>query len=71
VSTLPATIGNWSGIQVFGVGGNNLDGSLPKGIEMWSKLSYFRVEGNQLTGTLPSGFGQCTALTQVGAIDQS
>ena len=65
MSTLPASIGNWSDVEIFSVAKNKLTGSLPGDIATWSRLSYFDVSGNQLTGTLPNGIGQCTALETV------
>jgi hypothetical protein len=70
VSTLPASIGNWSDVEIFLVEYNNLTGPLPEDIALWSRLKSFDVLGNQLTGTLPSGIGQCTALEKVCTVDQ-
>ena len=71
VSTLPASIGNWSDIESFIVEYNNLTGSLPEEIAMWSRLKNFAVRENQITGTLPIGIGQCTALEEVCAFNHS
>ena len=71
MSTLPASIGNWSEIETFFVEYNNLTGSLPDEIAMWSRLKRFAVRENQITGTLPNGIGQCTALEEVCAFDHS
>ena len=71
MSTLPASIGNWSDIEIFVVEYNHLTGSLPEEIAMWSRLKRLNVRGNQITGTLPNGIGQCTALEEVCAFDHS
>ena len=80
MSTLPASIGNWSDVNSFAVQYNNLTGSLPGDIATWSRLNVFDVVGNQLTGTIPNKIGQCTALEtvrtltrklQCGAIESS
>ena len=70
MSTLPATIGNWSDVEGFGVLDNKLDGSLPVEIGMWSRLRLLSLTGNQFTGTLPNSIGQCSALEQVCALSQ-
>ena len=57
-STLPASIGNWTVLELFSAHNNKLTGPLPGTMAQWSRLKTFNVGGNQFTGTLPNGISQ-------------
>jgi hypothetical protein len=64
-STLPASIGNWTALQLFSAHNNKFTGPLPGTMEQWSRLKTFNVSGNQLTGTLPNGISQWAEVEEV------
>ena len=60
--TIPASIGNLTGMNSFVAVGNQLSGSLPSSIGNLSALTSLALDNNQLSGNLPSSLGSLSGL---------
>jgi hypothetical protein len=61
--TLPAaSIGQWTALTFFQIGGNSFIGTLPDSIGNWSKLGYFSVYKNFFEGTIPESVQEWTSI---------
>jgi Leucine-rich repeat (LRR) protein len=56
-------------IQIIGLGGNLLAGSLPSSIGLLSQLGYLWIHNNLLTGTIPTELGQLSDLVWLAMED--
>lgn len=63
--SLPASIGNLTGLTALILNTNLLFGALPDSIGRLTNLMDLEVAGNQLTGPLPSSLGSLTSLTSL------
>ncbi|XP_038905071.1 probable LRR receptor-like serine/threonine-protein kinase At3g47570 [Benincasa hispida] len=62
---IPVGIGNLINLQVLGVEGNNLNGSVPSNIGKLRQLSVLNLNNNMLTGTIPSSIGNLSSVTKL------
>lgn len=63
--TLPASIGNLTGLTQLNLGSNNLSGSIPSTIGNLVNLKFLLLRNNQLTGSIPSAMGTLVALEEL------
>ncbi|CAB9514359.1 leucine rich repeat [Seminavis robusta] len=70
ISTLPSEIGQLTNMKGLAFGGNLLSGIIPSEIASMNRLNQLWMTGNLLSG-LPSEMGLLTALTGLGANDNS
>ncbi|GAB5519606.1 MAG: hypothetical protein RhofKO_18570 [Rhodothermales bacterium] len=61
--TLPASLGDLTGLEGLGLGTNNLTGSIPAEFGALTSLDGLGLQQNNLSGTLPASLGNLTALT--------
>jgi hypothetical protein len=61
--SLPAAIGNLTGLQVIDLASNEIGGSIPPALGKLKSLQALDLSGNFLTGTIPASLGGLTALT--------
>jgi hypothetical protein len=60
---MPVALLYLTGLTFFGVGGNNLEGSIPSRIAKLTGLESFQIGDNDLTGSIPSSIDQLRSLT--------
>ncbi|MEM1093587.1 MAG: Ig-like domain-containing protein [Bacteroidota bacterium] len=67
--TLPASLGDLTGLEGLELGTNNLTGSIPAEFGALTSLDVFALQQNSLSGSIPESLGNLTALTffDVGA----
>ena len=63
--SIPAQLGNLSGLTSLYLDGNRLTGSIPPRLGRLLKLSWLHLTRNQLTGALPTQLGALTNLTNL------
>lgn len=59
---LPASWGNWSGLEELDLAGNRITGTLPGQYATMRSLQHFRLDNNMLQGTLPGLWGEADAM---------
>jgi hypothetical protein len=59
--SLPASIGDLTGLEVLWLDNNSLTGSLPADVGDLVLMDWFDVSNNQLSGSLPAGIGNWAA----------
>ncbi|WP_020601566.1 T9SS type A sorting domain-containing protein [Spirosoma spitsbergense] len=55
--TLPASLGNLPGLQVFDMPNNQLSGPIPVTLGNLARVNYFDLSRNQLSGSIPANLG--------------
>jgi len=60
--TIPAEIGQLTGLKELSLGGNNLTGIIPAQIGQLQNLENLYLYSNKLTGAIPTQIGQLTSL---------
>ncbi|KAK3206853.1 hypothetical protein Dsin_020899 [Dipteronia sinensis] len=60
--TLPISIGNLSGIQLFSANNCKIKGNIPQGIGNLSNLTALALQNNELTGSIPIEIGKLRRL---------
>ena len=63
--SIPAQLGNLSGLTSLYLDGNRLTGSIPPRLGRLLKLSWLNLTRNQLTGAIPTQLGELTNLTNL------
>ena len=63
--SIPAQLGNLSGLTSLYLDGNRLTGSIPPRLGRLLKLSWLRLTRNRLTGAIPTQLGALTNLTNL------
>ena len=63
--SIPAQLGNLSGLTSLYLDGNRLTGSIPPRLGRLLKLSWLHLTRNQLTGAIPTQLGELTNLTNL------
>ena len=63
--SIPAQLGNLSGLTSLYLDGNRLTGSIPPRLGRLLKLSWLHLTRNQLTGAIPTQLGALTNLTNL------
>merc|ERR1711869_130419 len=71
---VPAEYANWTTLNTFDVGGNQvndnqLSGALPAEYAAWTALRRFYVHGNQLSGPLPAEYAAWTRMANFNVAD--
>jgi len=61
--SLPAALGNLTGLQVIDLASNEIGGTIPPTLGNLKNLLALDLSGNFLTGTIPASLGGLTALT--------
>ncbi|KAJ8756348.1 hypothetical protein K2173_025160 [Erythroxylum novogranatense] len=61
--SLPASIGNFSSLQILLLSGNQLTGKIPPEIGQLKNVLTLDISRNNLSGTIPSEIGNCHMLT--------
>ena len=61
--SLPAALGNLTGLQVIDLASNEIGGTIPPALGNLKNLLALDLSGNFLTGTIPNSLGGLTALT--------
>ncbi|XVF46098.1 hypothetical protein PTKIN_Ptkin02bG0260900 [Pterospermum kingtungense] len=61
--SLPASIGNFSSLQILLLGSNRLTGEIPSEIGRLKMVLKLDMSRNNLSGTIPSSLGNCLLLT--------
>ncbi|KAJ7297479.1 hypothetical protein O6H91_Y053700 [Diphasiastrum complanatum] len=65
VGTLPASLGNFSSLQLLDMSGNAFHGSIPDSISRLTLLSKLDLSRNSLSGSIPPSIGQLSSLQQL------
>ena len=61
---LPSNLTNFIALEVLGLGGNNLYGTLPE-LSLSNSLYFLSFIDNQFTGSIPNSYAQLTKLTDL------
>ncbi|UCH62827.1 MAG: leucine-rich repeat domain-containing protein [Fidelibacterota bacterium] len=63
--SIPAQIGDLTGLQALNLSLNNLNGEIPAEIGNLTNLGYLNLEANSLTGEIPDGIGNLVNLGEL------
>ena len=63
--SIPAELGDLSGLEVLDLSGNDLDGSIPSELGDLSSLEVLDLSGNDLDGNMPSELGSLSSLERL------
>lgn len=68
--TIPAALGDLSGLTILELSHNELTGSIPKELGSLENLKTLALHGNKLSGRIPTELGQLSVLQELG-LDQT